>query len=530
EADEQNVDLQNNEMIIDSEGNSEQNLVPENDFEEWTDVEEFSGNFIGPLQVIPEGNEEENSDLDPELENLFGDPRNLPSDDILLTGIKNLDEKEYELDISKITNIDEIKRYIVCTSTMSAANKWQYIQNVGKWRRGPIDFEYILSLENPGDSKEIHEKMTWNSYGDAARARELKIYDEYGAIKRIKKKDLPKNVQILTGRFVYTMKSDPVGSDFEKTPAHFDLQKRLDARLCARGFQETLTEDVAANTAALDTMRVLFSLSPIMQWDFGNIDVSRAFFQSNKLERDVYMKPPPGAETDPEIVWKALKPIYGLCDSVKNWQLTVIEWFREVGAKPAEADQAVFIFSNFKVKGWYEIEPLKKIKGIDQWSMRPELLNDIKEGNVWGVCAVHVDDIFFMGVPEFIGWFQNAIKERFKVKLPKLNDILHVGLRVRKIEDGSVMVTGEDYERNIERIEIEPSRRKDINAFLVEEEEKKFRSQLGKIMWLARITRADITYEAAAVAQAFAESEDLEQNYEVNVFEPFYNKEEKAKE
>ena len=34
------------------------------------------------------------------------------------------------------------------------------------------------------------------------------------------------------------------------------------------------------------------------------------------------------------------------------------------------------------------------------------------------------------------------------------------------------MVTGEDYEKNIERIEIEPSRRKDVNAFLVEEEEK----------------------------------------------------------
>ena len=104
--------------------------------------------------------------------------------------------------------------------------------------------------------------------------------------------------------------------------------------------------------------------------------------------------------------------------------------------------------------------------------MRPELLEDIKEGNVWGVCAVHVGDIFFMGVPEFIGWFQNAAKERFKVKLPKLSDISHVGLRVGKIEDGSVMVTGEDYGKNIERIEIEPSRRKDVNALLVEEEEK----------------------------------------------------------
>ena len=64
------------------------------------------------------------------------------------------------------------------------------------------------------------------------------------------------------------MKSDPVENYFEKTPAHFDLQKRLDAILRARGLQEILTEDVAANTEALDTMRVLFALSPIMQMEF----------------------------------------------------------------------------------------------------------------------------------------------------------------------------------------------------------------------------------------------------------------------
>ena len=242
------------------------------------------------------------------------------------------------------------------------------------------------------------------------------------------------------------------------------------------------------------------------------------------------MKPPKGAETDPDIIWKAVKPIYGLCDSVKNWQLTVIEWFREIGAKPAEADQAVFVFSDFHVKSWYSIEPLKKIKGVDDWSMRPELLSDIKPGKVFGVCAAHVDDIFFMGVPEFIGWFQDAIKQRFKVKPSKLNDIIHVGLRVRKLESGDVMVSSEDYERNIESIRIEPERRRDVNAFLIESEEKDFRSQLGKIMWLARITRADITYEAAAVAQAFAESENLEQNYDVTSFENYELKDEKVKE
>ena len=292
------------------------------------------------------------------------------------------------------------------------------------------------------------------------------------------------------------MKSDPVKNELERSEAHFDNFKRLDARLCARGYLETLTTDVAANTASLDTMRALFAVSPILKWDFGNVDVSRAFFQSNNLDREVFTKPPKGGETDPDILRTALKPIYGLCDSVKNWQLTVIEWFREIGAKPAEAEQALFIFSSFNVKSWYEVEPLKKVKGIYQWSIRPELLSDIKTGVTWGVCAVHVDDVYFTGEPEFMCWFQEAIKSRFKVKEAKINDITHVGLRVRKLEDGSVKITGEDYERNIERIYIEPARQRDLNAFLIESEEKDFRSQLGKVMWLARITRADIAYDA----------------------------------
>ena len=424
------------------------------------------------------------------------------------------DLDELDLDANELEDNHVVGNILVNAASMSASNKWQYVQNLGSWKRPDIDHEYVLSLENPGDSKEIEERRTWNKYGDAARARELKTYDDYEAIERLKYSDLPKDAKIITGRFVYTMKSDPVKNDNERSDAHFDNFKRLDARLVARGFTETMKEDVAANTASLETMRALFAIAPVMRWDFGNIDVSRAFFQSNKLERDVYMKPPPGTEKDSNIVWKALKPIYGLCDSVKNWQLTVIEWFQELGAKQAEADQAVFVFSSFNVQSWYKVEPLKKVRGLDQWGIRPELISDLSGGEVVGVCAVHVDDIYFSGCSEFIEYFQVQVRNRFKVKEPSINDIMHTGLRVRKCVGGDVVVTSEDYEKCIEEVEIRPERQKQLDEFLVEAEEKAFRSQLGKIMWLARITRADITYEAAAVAQAFAEKQVLEQDYE----------------
>ena len=126
--------------------------------------------------------------------------------------------------------------------------------------------------------------------------------------------------------------------------------------------------------------------------------------------------------------------------------------------------------------------------------------------------------LFCREYSEFMAFFQYKVRERFKVKEAHINDIMHTGLRVRKCVDGEVVVTSEDYEKCIEEVEIRPERQKQLEEFLVEAEEKAFRSQLGKIMWLARITRADITYEAAAVAQAFAENEVLEQEYEPENF------------
>ena len=93
-------------------------------------------------------------------------------DEIILEPEQNFDN---EIDLDALgENLGAIQNHIALAAKMSNANKWQYLQNVGKWSRAPLDYEYILSLENPGDSKEIPEKMTWNKIGDAARVRELK--------------------------------------------------------------------------------------------------------------------------------------------------------------------------------------------------------------------------------------------------------------------------------------------------------------------------------------------------------------------
>ena len=124
---------------------------------------------------------------------------------------------------------------------------------------------------------------------------------------------------MISGRFVYTMKEKPCGAEGEMTESHIDLVRKLDARLCARGFLETATENVSAPTISIHTVRAILAIVPTLGWKIRIVDVSRAFLQSENLERELYLDPPKGAELEANVKWKVLKPIYGLCDATKYW-------------------------------------------------------------------------------------------------------------------------------------------------------------------------------------------------------------------
>ena len=77
-----------------------------------------------------------------------------------------------------------------------------------------------------------------------------------------------------------------------------------------------------------------------------------------------------------------------------------------------------------------------------------------------------------------------------------------------------------NYEGKINHIEISQARSKQKGDFLTEEEQSAMRSELGKLMWLARIARPDAIYNASAAAQNFANFEpencDVETSFAEN--------------
>ena len=68
----------------------------------------------------------------------------------------------------------------------------------------------------------------------------------------------------------------------------------IKARLVARGFEE-YTEELKKISPTYDkeSIRLLLALASINSWDCHTVDVKSAYLQGNKIEREVYLKPPP---------------------------------------------------------------------------------------------------------------------------------------------------------------------------------------------------------------------------------------------
>ena len=99
------------------------------------------------------------------------------------------------------------------------------------------------------------------------------------------------------------------------TPKLVDGLWKTKARLVARGFEEdksSLRSD--SPTCMKESLRLLFTLSASMDWALNSIDIKAAFLQGKPIERELYLRPPKEA-SQPNVLWKLKKVVYGLSDA-----------------------------------------------------------------------------------------------------------------------------------------------------------------------------------------------------------------------
>ena len=82
-----------------------------------------------------------------------------------------------------------------------------------------------------------------------------------------------------------------------------------------------------------------------MKWKFPSLDITSAFLQGNKTNRDVFVKPP-YEFSEVGKIWKLDRCLYGLNDAPCKWYNRVYCAVKALGGKTSLYDKALFLWHN----------------------------------------------------------------------------------------------------------------------------------------------------------------------------------------
>lgn len=279
-----------------------------------------------------------------------------------------------------------------------------------------------------------------------AKDKELKNFEDYKVFEEFLEKNCKDNVPIVSSRWIINTK-------------HNGLVK---ARLVARGFEDGQSFQSDAPTIDKTSQRLFLTVAAMKGWVIQSLDVRAAFLQSHNMERDVYLRPPTDLRKK-GVVWKVLKPIYGLKDSAKNW------------------------FNTLKV----ELET----SNCKQSILDPASFRYYRENQLKGMLISHVDDFLYAGDEDFHKKIIGMIENKFDISSKHVGDFDYVGISLKSTNEG-IQMNQNSFSLNIQTVMIAAGRMKDKERNLDEHEKKSYQELLGKINWVSHQSRPDLAFDA----------------------------------
>jgi hypothetical protein len=190
------------------------------------------------------------------------------------------------------------------------------------------------------------------------------------------------------------------------------------AILVARGFEE-MDNDIQKDspTCSSESLKVVLAVMAQKEWMPKSMDIKTAFLQGNKLERNVFLRPPKEAR-EKEQLWKLEKCVYGLGDASLYWYKKVQKCLIKLGGKMSKSDPAVFY--------WFD---------------------DQKE--LVGLLASHVDDFLWGGTQWFEDNVVRRIREEFIVGHEDEDSFKYVGVNIQ-CRNGRILMDQNCYTETLE--------------------------------------------------------------------------------
>ena len=283
---------------------------------------------------------------------------------------------------------------------------------------------------------------------------------------------LPDGCKAIPAKWVYKIKRNADGS-----------VERFKARLVAKGFMQREGIDfneVFAPVSKHTTLRLLLAKAAYEDLEIIHLDIKTAFLNGD-LEETIYMQQPEGYVSDPRLVCRLRKSLYGLRQAPRAWFKKLKETLEATGFTASQADASLYI---------------KIIDGKPVYVL------------------VYVDDILAIGTSAAVGEVKATLKASFDVR--DLGDVsLFLGMHITRDRSArtikinqSRMISELLTEYNMrdakpKSIPISPSIKlvKTEPGDELDTSTHPFRELVGSLLYLTVCTRPDIAFAVGALAR-----------------------------
>ena len=164
----------------------------------------------------------------------------------------------------------------------------------------------------PRNYKDVCESPERSKWEEAIQT-EMETMKEYHVYTSLTKKSIPPTTSIIPGRLVYDVKNEDNG------------EKIFKCRLAAKGYKlkaRTNYTDAYPEVIEHSSLRMILSLAAIHGLRIKLVDIKNAFL-NGKLESTIYFEPPNEVKQYNDEVWELHKGLYGLKQAPFIWYKTL---------------------------------------------------------------------------------------------------------------------------------------------------------------------------------------------------------------
>ena len=303
-----------------------------------------------------------------------------------------------------------------------------------KWRKDAAKNDnecvyYAEIKETPENTEEVQK----------AKLKELENFDKYDAFEEV----LFKDQEVLGTRYVLTEKPD----------------KSIKARFVVKGFQEEFDDASDSPTSSRETVKVFLAVAANEGWKVECSDVRSAFLQSDTIDRDVFVEPPPERRKE-GFIWKLKKPCYGLDDASRKWFLSFKKTLQNLGMTQSKREYCLFLYH--------------------------------KHEKLEGFLIFHVDDIISAGSENFKG-IMEQLRVKYNFGKVEKGNFTFTGLNISQETCSDIKLFQKEFINKLETPEYEAKNPED---YLLCDDNRMLRKTQGQLSWLASQTRPDISFDS----------------------------------